>query len=298
MRLESDGQRHSLMKRTITTFAISIFSIGFAFVPAFAQQLAPRSSRGVVLTREHSQARQAGSLRVHSIGRAALVSSQPQATAPPPAPGVVQVHVSQGNVFATFIATGAIAHGSTFGGSVSSDNGSRIDFDNVSFNSDMIPGDYVQLPQFSNVGDLFPQGTITYTVDVTINKQLTESTGQFYLVSPPVYSDLQSIQPVLYTTAQSISSTKDMMLAIKGLFTSDTPLVVLGSFDLGNFAVPASAVKSVTANEIDVDLSQVPGLDLSSLNEYLLTVSQAGFADTLVYRYVPAAPKTFNLAPQ
>ena len=268
-----------------------------SLLPAFAQQPAARSTRGLAVTRERSIARQAGSLRIRSLGRAALSVAEPQATVPP-APGVVQVHASHGNVFAAFIATSAIPHGTVFGGSVGSDNGSQIDFDNVTFNSDMIPGDYVQLPQFGNVGDLFPQGTITYTVNVTINKQVTQANGEFFLASPPIYSDLQSMAPVLYTTLQSIASNNDMILAIKGRFTSGTPQVVLGSHDLGNFAVPSSAVKSVTANEIDVDLSLVPGLDLSSLQEYLLTVSQAGFADTLVYRYVPAQPKTFNPAPQ
>ena len=283
-------------------FVISIAAICITIFPAFAQQPAARSSRrsnqSAALILERSPARQAGSLRVRSLGREASADQQPQAATPPPAPGVVQVHVSHGNVFAAFIATSAIPHGTPFGGSVSSDNGSQIDFDNVTFNSDMIPGDYVQLPQFSNVGDLFPQGTITYTVKVTVNKQATQANGVFFLASPPIYSDLQSLTPVLYTTAQSIASNNDMMLAIKGLFTTETPLIVLGSSDLGNFAVPASAIKSVTASEIGIDLSQVPGLDLSALNEYLLTVSQAGYADTVVYRYVPAQPKTFNPAPQ
>jgi hypothetical protein len=286
------------MKPTINLLVASIVSTGIAFVPAFAQQTAPRSHRGVVLSRETSSAKKIGTVRVRSIGRAALSAPQPQATAPPPAPGVVQVFVTHGNVFATFIATSDIPAGVTFGGSVSSDNSSQITFDDVSFNSGFAPGDYVQLPQFSNVGDLFPGGTITYTVDVTVGKQLMESNGQFSFYYPPVFSDLQNMTPLLFTTAQSIAANNDMMLSIKGLFTTDTPLVVLGSYDLGNFAVPTSAITSVTANQIDVDLSQVPGLDLASLNEYELTVGQAGFADTLLYRYVPAAPKTFNPAPQ
>jgi hypothetical protein len=84
-----------------------------------------------------------------------------------------------------------------------------------------------------------------------------------------------------------------MILVINGVFTTDTPLVVLeGSVP------PTSAITRVSTSEIDVNLSQVTGLDLTGLNEYLLTVSQAGFADTMLYRYAPAAPNTFNLAPQ
>ena len=282
------------MNKQITSLGISILFIGISL----AQQPSQHSARAVVATRERAAAgRKIGALRAGPTRNAA---AYPQASTPPPAPGVVQVFVSNGNVFATFIATSVIPAGATLGGSIYSDNGSQITFDNVSYNSAFAAGDYLQLPQFSNVGDVFPQGAITYTVDVTINKQLTESNGQFLLASAPVFNDLQSMKPVLYTTSQSIAANGDMMLAIKGLFTADTPLIVLGSFDLStNFVVPASAIKSVTTNEIVVDLSHVPGgLDLSSLYEYELTVSQAGFADTLLYRYVPAAPKTFNLAPQ
>ncbi len=277
------------------TLALSILFIGIAAATANAQP--PTTTQRTVQARETATGHKVGTLRAGKLSRGAAVAA-PQASAPPPAPGVVQVHAVQGNVFATFIATSLLRSGTVFGGSVSSDNGTSISFDNVSFNSDLNPGDYVQLPQFSNVGDLFPQGTITYTVDVTVGKQLTECNGQIYLVSPPAYSDLTSITPVISTTVQSVGANKNMILAIKGLFTADTPLVVLGSYDYGNFPVPATAITSVTSTEIDVDLSQITGLDLSTLNEYLLTVSQAGFGDTIAYRYVPFAPKTFNLAPQ
>jgi len=278
-----------------TTLAISLL-IGLSALPGFAQH----TTRTNIATRERNTSGQKiGTLRA-GVLKGAIANPAPRASVPPPAPGVVQVYVSNGNVFATFIATSSIPSGAVFGGSISSDNGSQITFDNVSYNSAFAPGDYLQLPQFSNVGDVFPQGTITYTVDVTINKQLTESNGQFYLASPPAYSDLSSLTPIIYSTSQNIASNNDMILAIKGLFTTDAPLIVLASYDqYTNFVVPASAITSVTTGEIDVDLSKVTGgLDLASLYEYELTVSQAGYADSIFYRYVPAAPKTFNLAPQ
>jgi hypothetical protein len=46
-----------------------------------------------------------------------------------------------------------------------------------------------------------------------------------------------------------------------------------------------------------VDLSRIQGLDLTSSDTLLVTVSQAGFSDTVEYRYLPGAPG-FNLAPQ
>ena len=60
---------------------------------------------------------------------------------------------------------------------------------------------------------------------------------------------------------------------------------------------PASAISLVSAGEIDVDLSQIQGLDLTSSDTLFVTVSQAGFSDTVEYRYLPGAPGSFNLAP-
>jgi hypothetical protein len=84
-----------------------------------------------------------------------------------------------------------------------------------------------------------------------------------------------------------------MILVINGVFTNDTPLVVLEGL-----VPPAAAITRVSNSEIDVNLSRVQGIDLSTMNEYLLTVSQAGFADTLLYRFAPVQPGSYNPAPK
>jgi hypothetical protein len=50
--------------------------------------------------------------------------------------------------------------------------------------------------------------------------------------------------------------------------------------------VPAGAIR-VSPSEITVNLSRVPGLDLTSMWDALLTVAQAGWSDTAIYRHIP-----------
>jgi hypothetical protein len=236
--------------------------------------------------------RQVGSLTLNSRKAVRKHAAIPQATTPTP-PGVVQIQVVEGQVFAYFVVTSTIPSGSTVGGAITIDNNSELDFDNVQFTADSTPGDYLVLPSFSNLGDLWPTGVVTYTVNVTSNRVQTQASGQFLSGESFAYGDLTSFAPIITGTSQKIAANKDVILVINGVFTSDTPQVVIEAS-----IPPASAITLVSPSEIDVDLSQVQGLDLTTLNEYLLTVGQAGYADTMLYRYSPGAPNTFNEAPQ
>ena len=212
-----------------------------------------------------------------------------------PAPGVVQVHYEEGQVFAFFVATATIPSGGSQAVTVTIDDGtgnpSSLQFDTVSYQFN--PGDFITLPSLDSLSDMQPSLLVTYTVDVASGRSTTEANGYFLAGQSLGYTDLANFAPVITGTTQRIASNKDMILVINGVFTSDTPLVVLeGSVP------PTSAITLVSPSEIDVDLSQVVGLDLTGLNEYLLTVSQAGFADTVVYRYAPAPDGTYNPAPQ
>jgi len=212
-----------------------------------------------------------------------------------PAAGVVQVHYEEGKVFAFFVATGQIPEGSQEAVTITLDNGvddpTAIQFDPVSYSFN--PGEYITLPSLDNMVDLQLSMLVTYAVDVVTGRNTTEAQGYFLVGTSLGFSDLTNFAPVITGTSQKIAANKDMILVINGVFTTDAPLVVLeGSVP------PASAITRVSGSEIDVNLSQTAGLDLSGLNEYLLTVSQGGFGDTVVYRYVPQAANTFNPAPQ
>jgi hypothetical protein len=257
---------------------------------AFGQQPAKRGNRA---TPWQPAGKQVGSVKLGS--RKMAKAHAVVAHAITPAPGVVQVHYEEGHVFAYFVATAPIPSGTQQEVTVTIDDGSgnpsSLQFDPVSYSFNT--GDYMTLPSLDNMDDLQPSLLVTYTVDLVSGRTTTEANGYFLVGAALGYSDLANFAPVITGTSQRIAGNKDMILVINGVFTSDTPLVVLeGSVP------PTSAITLVSTSEIDVDLSQVTGLDLTSLTEYLLTVSQAGFADTVVYRFVPAADNTYNPAPQ
>jgi hypothetical protein len=250
--------------------------------------------RGHAATQWQPSGRQVGAVR---FGSHKIVKSHAAVdkAAIAPAPGVVQVHFEEGKVFAFFVATSAIPSGSQETVTITIDDGSgnpsSIQFDPVSYQFNV--GDFMTLPSLDNMDDLQPSLLVTYTVDLVSGRSTTEANGYFLVGASLGYSDLSNFAPVITGTSQRIASNKDVILVINGVFTSDTPLVVLeGSVP------PAGAITRVSTSEIDVDLSQVQGLDLTSLTEYLLTVSQAGFADTVVYRFAPAPDGTYNQAPQ
>jgi hypothetical protein len=273
------------MKR-LQTFLLLAVSI-----PVFAQHPV---RRGEPAKRWQPTGEQVGSVQFGSR-KLAKPRAATNKAAVAPAAGVVQLHVEEGKVFAFFVATGNIPAGTQVQVTITADNGvdtpTAIQFDPVSYS--FTPGQFITLPNLDNMVDLEPSLLVTYTVDLTNRGNTTEANGYFLVGATLGYSDLSNFAPVITNTSQKIASNKDMILVINGFFTSDTPLVVLE----GSIA-PANAITLVSSSEIDVDLSQVSGLDLTGLNEYLLTVSQAGFADTMVYRYAPGVPNSFNQAPQ
>ena len=208
------------------------------------------------------------------------------------APGVVQLEYLNGTAIGWFVNTKTIPKGSSIALSVIHDNGSEIDCDAVTLTSDLAPGQSYLLPNVTSFGDLWSSGVVTYAVTVTINGQDSQAAADFGVGASRNYADLQQVAPLIAAASQTINSASDVILAIKGAFTADAPYVALD-----DNIVPAGAI-TASPKEIDVNLSKVPGLDLSTFWEYALTVGQSGWSDTMVYRYIPAAPKTFNAAPQ
>src|SRR6266849_2271819 len=207
------------------------------------------------------------------------------------APGVVQLQYLNGAVTGWFVNTRTIPKGSSLALTVVHDNGTEIDCDAQTLTADLSPGQSYVLPNVSSFGDLWSSGVVTYVVYVTMNGQETQSAGDFTVGAARNYADLQQVSPLITSASQSINSGKDVVLSIRGAFIADAPLVALD-----DNIVPASAI-AASSRGIDVNLSRVPGLDLTTLWDFALTVGQGGWSDTMLYRYVPAAPGTFNLAP-
>src|SRR6266540_3615286 len=106
------------------------------------------------------------------------------------APGVVQLHYFNGTLIGWFVNTRTIPKGSSIALSVVHDNGSAIDSDPLTLDSDLPPGQSYLLPNVSTFGDLWTSGVVTYVVYVTINGQETQAAADFAVGAVRNYSDL------------------------------------------------------------------------------------------------------------
>jgi len=278
----------------LTTVALSIALIAPA---TWAQRYPKRAANDATAAGStHPQV----SLHIGSL-KSRRADATPQQTAPP-APGVAQCHLDASGTFTgIFVNTATISSGSTITGGITLlDDGSSIDFTGVTFSQALPPGSFVYLPSVSAFGDLWASNgaALDIAVQVQPSRGVTTEVDCVVLLGEALAnSDLASNEPLIRGASQRIASNKDLNLVLNGYFTSGTALVVLS--DLYNiYLAPATAVNLVSASEIDVDLSQVKGIDLTSSDTLFVTVSQDGFSDTVEYRYLPGTQGSFNPAPQ
>jgi hypothetical protein len=271
---------------------IVIFALLFALsVPGIWAQKYPK--KPVDATSHQPIKLGLSSLRAHPHLKAAQ--------SPPPAAGVAQCYVDpNGALSGDFVNTSTIPSGSTITGSILlEDDGSYIDFTGETLTSPLTPGSIVLLPTITNFGDLWYSSGAALDIAVQIQPArgtTTEVDCQVLVGEAFSNSDLASNEPLISTVTQSMASNNDLDLVLNGYFTPDSALVVLT--DLYNiYVVPAGAISIVSGTQINVDLSQVSGLDLTSSDTLFVTVSQDGLSDTVEYRYLPPA-SGFNLAPQ
>jgi len=238
-------------------------------------------------------------LKIRSL-RAHARAVRPEA-APTPAPIVVQVFLdpSSGTLAAYAVVTATIPASSQItGGMTLLDDGSSIDFQQVPLQSALNPGDFFRLPAISDFGDLWTPGAFDYTVQVIpVRGASTQADGIFLVGETFANSDLTNPQnqPIIASASQAIASNKDVILKFPGFYTGDPVQVVLSDL-FANYVAPASAI-TVSATEVDVDLSQIPaaqGFDMTSLDGLLVTISEDNVGDTIAFRYVPPAPGTFT----
>lgn len=238
------------------------------------------------------------SLKVRSL-KAHPRAATPQAAAAP-APVAVQVFISpsSGVLSAYAIVTAPIPAGSQITGAMTLlDDGSSIDFQQVPLQSALNVGDFISLPAITNFGDVWFPGAFDYTVQVVPARGASlQADGAFLVGETLANADLASNEPIIASATQSIASNKDVMLALPGLYNGDPVQVVLSDL-FANYVPPSSAVK-VSGSEVDVDMSQLTGFDLTSLDPLLVTVCEDNVCDTIAFRYLPPANGTFNPAPQ
>ena len=240
-------------------------------------------------------------------GRTANHNLHPRTTSstPPPAPGVVQCYVDpSGFLTGAFLTTASIASGSTITGYIYlQDDGSYIDFTGETLQNTLSAPAYIQLPSVSNFSDLYTWFGADFSIVVQVvppqgGSGTTSQASCTALVGESFQnSDLNNNAPLISGISQTLASNKDLDLILTGYFTSGTPSVVLTDL-YSTYMVPASAV-ALSGGQITVDLSQISGFALSYSDPLYVTVSQAGYSDTIHYRYLPVqASGSYNPAPQ
>ncbi len=283
------------MKRVISTIVAG--SILLITGPAIWAQKYPK--RAVSGAATEGASRQQVSLHIRSLKAR---QAGPVAHATIPAAGVAQCHMdANGSLSGFFVNTSTIPSGSTITGSITLlDDGSSINFTGETLSQALSPGSLVFLPTIPSFGDLWNASGAALDIAVQVQPAVgstMEVDCQILVGEAYANSDLANNEPLIGAVAQRVNSNKDLALVLNGYFTADTALVVLTD-PYNIYIPPASAITIVSGSEIDVDLSQIQGLDLTSSDTLFLTVSQDGYSDTIEYRYLPGTPGSFNLAPQ
>ncbi len=245
------------------------------------------------------------SLHIRSMKSHARLAKPKAAPAAAPVVVVATVDPASGTIAAYAVVTATIPSGTGITGGITLDDGSTIDFDQVAFSSDLNPGDTITLPSITNYFNVWGQDTLDYTVQIIPGRGATlQADGIASIGQVSQYSDLTGLTPLISSVAESINSGKDVILAIKGQFSGDPVSVLIGDLFSNNLA-PSSAV-TVSATEIDVDLSKLAGFDcdpntggscLAFVDDLVVTVNQDNISDTVRYRHLPAAPGSYNPAP-
>src|SRR5690242_3226589 len=174
--------------------------ISIAFLPViWAEPVRRAGTPAAPLQKETKRAgHQLGSLRFGPRKAVKRSAVGPEAASPPPAPGVVQIQVVEGHVFAYFVFTSAVPSGATVGGSITimqqGNSTGQLTFDDVTYDA-VDAGSFITLPQIASLGDLWPTGEVYYTVDVTMNGRLTEANGQFLVGESFTFDDLTTFSP-------------------------------------------------------------------------------------------------------
>ncbi len=220
----------------------------------------------------------------------AAASLGKKAATPVQAPGVIQTNLMDASNVVWFVTAEALPRGTEIYPFVVFPDGTEMPLEGITLTEDLAAGESFDMPNVRKFGPFWPSGLMTYGVVVVVDGSDTQTAADFPVAAARNYDDVTRMVPRIASTFEGVSD-GNMVLSIRGTFTSERPYVLLE-----DMVVPRAAVQ-LSDSEIRVNLSAVPGLDLSVMQELLLTVGQSNWCDTAVFRHLPAAPGTYNAAP-
>jgi hypothetical protein len=214
----------------------------------------------------------------------------PKDSAPVQAPGVIQTNLLDASNIVWFVTTDILPAGTIISPFVLFPDGTEMPLDALRLTEDFPAGTSFDLPNIRRFGSFWPEGMMTFGVTVTLHGRDSQAAADFPVLATRDFDNVIGMIPRVSSTSEFLSN-GDAMMSISGAFTSDSPVVVLD-----DFVVPRSAIR-LSQEEITINLSKVPGVDLGVMREFLLTVGQSGWSDTTVFRHLPWQPGTYNPAP-
>ena len=164
-----------------------------------------------------------------------------------------------------------------------SPDGQAIEHQPIRYDEGLSAGFSIQLPTLDTLGPLWTKGVWTYHAVVTMpDKTELQRSGDF--TTGGYYRNEQERSELipLILSSRFVRTDGRLTLEISGRFTSDAPVVIVE-----DMVVPRDAILSTSADLIRVNVDAVPQFPKSDLADYLLTVAQGGWADTLPIRYLP-----------
>ncbi|MBI5281688.1 MAG: hypothetical protein HY858_08415 [Candidatus Solibacter usitatus] len=212
-------------------------------------------------------------------------SVEADAANPAMAPGVTQVNLFDTGREAYFVVTETLPKGSWIQAFIILADKTELALESRSVDEDLPPGFTLYLTGIKTLGDFWKRGRTTYEVDVKLpDGRVTMSATDFatkgYFRN---FADTAFFVPGINSTREFIAGDGSTIVELKGRFLAGKKTYVV----FEDIVAPQTAITVVDQDTIQVNLSQVPNLDVTLMKSYLLTVGQDGWTDTVQFRHTP-----------
>lgn len=279
-------------------------TVDLSRVASKAKSAGPASATGGAFLRSVLQRHPSATPGAPTQG-AALATGRKKADALSQAPGVLQLNLFEGfrsGRECYFVATRTIPTGSTLQPFLYMPDNQQLALNPVTFDYDIAPGESIGLTDIKDFGFFWQSGLTAYAVKVTLPDGTETWTGTDFPTSDwqtpyyRIFDDLPYVLPGI-TNVREYLDNGATMVEIKGRFWTGIPVHVV----FEDLVIPPDSVQIVDDSTVRVNLSQASGYywgksvndlvqqtyDPSIMKNYLLTVGQGGFTDTLPFRHTP-----------
>lgn len=281
-----------------------------AFVTALSMPWleAQRAGRKVDLDKQTAAVENSGRLRgslanlaraPRASGPAQAASDQLQATLPQ-GPGVIQVRYTEAGVEPFFVITEGMPSGSTLKFTITFPDETGVELGTRRLIGDFYQGDWFALPKMETGNRFWKSGLTQFNIVMTAPDG-SQTGASFDFVGAGSLrnaSGTADLVPGINSWREYTAQDGSIMVEIKGRFLTGAKTYV--AFD--SYVVPQDALQVVDSSTLVVNLSNAFGyvyddasgsfvpsfIDTTLMHDYLVTVGQARWSDSMPFRHTPA----------